>query len=137
VGKTPKLHFYDAGLQASLTRLSLERTVRDKTRFGATLETWVFGELIKALSISDQQWNIYHFRDSNQLEVDFVLENALMEVIGIEVKASSSVDLADFKGLIKLQNLLGEKMLTGVVLYDGEYALPFGPRLWAVPLGFV
>ena len=135
--KTPKLHFCDAGLQASLTRLTLDRAVLDKTRFGATLETWVFGELMKAISIADQPWGMYHYRDTNQVEVDFVLENSLMEVIGIEVKASSSVNLGDFKGLIKLQQLLGDKFLTGIVFYDGEYALPFGPNLWAVPLGIL
>lgn len=135
--KTPKLHFCDAGLQASLIRLTLERAVFDKTRFGATLETWVFAELLKALSLSDQGWRIYHYRDKDQAEVDFVLENPLLEVMGIEVKASSAVNLADFKGLIKLRNLLGKQFLCGVVVYDGEHVLPFGPSLWAVPLAYL
>jgi predicted AAA+ superfamily ATPase len=135
--KTPKLHFCDAGLQASLTRLTLERAVFDKTRFGATLESWVFGELLKALSLSDQGWRIYHYRDKDRAEVDFVLENPLREVIGIEVKASSSINLADFRGLIKLRDWLGQQFLSGVLLYDGEHVLPFGPNLWAVPLGYL
>lgn len=135
--KTPKLHFCDAGLQASLTRLTLQQAVFDKTRFGATLETWVFGELLKALSLSDQGWRIYHYRDKDQAEVDFVLENPRMEVMGIEVKASSAVKLADFKGIIKLRDLVGEQFLCGVVVYDGEHVLPFGPKLWAVPLAYL
>ncbi len=135
--KTPKLHFFDAGLQACLTRLTLERVILDRVRFGATLETWVFGELSKALTLSDEGWQLYHFRDSNQVEVDFVLENVLREVIGIEVKASSSVNLADFKGLLRIQQLLGEQFVTGVVLYAGAHVLPFGPALWAVPLGYL
>jgi predicted AAA+ superfamily ATPase len=135
--KTPKLHFCDAGLQASLTRLTLERAVFDKTRFGATLETWVFAELLKALSLSDQRWRIYHYRDKDQAEVDFVLENPLQEVMGIEVKASSAVKLTDFKGIIRLRDLVGEQFLCGVVVYDGEHVLPFGPNLWAVPLAYL
>ena len=135
--KTPKLHFCDAGLQANLTRLTLEQAVFDKTRFGATLETWVFAELLKALSLPGQSWRIYHYRDKDQVEVDFVLENSRLEVIGIEVKASSAVNLADFKGLIKLRDLLGKQFLCGVVVYDGEHVLPFGPSLWAVPLAYL
>jgi predicted AAA+ superfamily ATPase len=135
--KTPKLHLCDAGLQASLTRLTLDRVVMDKTRFGATLETWVFAELSKAISLSEDGWGIYYYRDSNQVEVDFVLENALREVIGIEVKASASVTMADFKGLKRLQAGIGQQFLAGLVLYDGEHVLPFGPGLWAVPLGYL
>ncbi len=135
--KTPKLHFCDAGLQASLTRLTLERAVFDKTRFGATLECWVFAELMKILSLADQGWRIYHYRDKDQVEVDFVLENPMQEVIGIEVKASSSFKPADFRGLTKLRDWLGPQFLCGVLLYDGEHVLPFGPNLWAVPLSYL
>ncbi len=135
--KTPKLHMLDAGLQANLINLSKDQVIADKTRFGATLETWVFAELCKAMSLVPGTWTLSHFRDKNQVEVDFILENRLRQVAGIEVKASSSIKAADFKGLHRLQEMLGAQFLTGVVLYDGEHVLPFGPKLWAVPLGFL
>ncbi len=93
--------------------------------------------LAKRLEPWGQSWRIYHYRDKDQVEVDFVLENSRLEVIGIEVKASSAVNLADFKGLIKLRDLLGKQFLCGVVVYDGEHVLPFGPSLWAVPLAYL
>jgi predicted AAA+ superfamily ATPase len=135
--KTPKVHFLDAGLQASLARLTFERALHDKARFGATLETWVFGELSKAISLSEEGWDIYHYRDKEQVEVDFVLENTLQQVIGVEVKASATVNAADFKGLRKLQQHTGQDFITGLVLYDGERAVPFGPDMWAVPLSLL
>lgn len=138
--KSAKIHFLDAGLQASLTRMTLARAVVDRTRFGPTLESWVFGELQKNLSelAADgaflDVWHIYHYRDSNQVEVDFVLENHARQIIGIEVKASASVNSADFKGLRQLQGRTGEDFVSGLVLYDGAQALPFGPNMWAIPL---
>jgi len=30
--------------------------------------------------------------------------------------------------------MIGENEFVGVVLYTGEHVLPFGDRLWAVPL---
>lgn len=132
--KSPKLHFCDAGLQASLSRLTQDRAVRDKSRFGATLETWVFGELQKSVSATDDGWGIYHYRDKDQIEVDFVLENPMQEIMGIEVKASATVTASDFKGLRKLQDIAGKKFLTGLILYDGEHLIPFGEKLWAIPL---
>lgn len=132
--KTPKIHFIDAGLQSTLTRLTPELVLTERRRFGATLETWVYGELLKLLSITPETWFLSHYRDKDQVEVDFVLESALREVIGIEVKAAASVTAKDFKGLRKLRENAGAQFVTGIVLYDGAHALPFGDGLWAVPL---
>lgn len=132
--KTPKLHFLDAGLQATLTRLTPELLKTERTRWGATLETWVYAELRKALALSTENWYLSHYRDKDQVEVDFVLENALRQIIGVEVKAAATVLPQDFKGLKRLQAQAGGDFITGIVLYDGTHALPFGDRLWAVPL---
>ena len=132
--KTPKLHFLDAGLQSTLTRLTPELVLTQRTRFGATLETWVHGELRKLLSLIPEPWFLSHYRDKDQNEVDFVLESPLREVLGIEVKAAASVHMSDFKGLRKLQEAAGSQFVTGIVLYDGDKALSFGDGLWAVPL---
>jgi uncharacterized protein len=132
--KTPKLHFLDAGLQATLTRLTPELVFTQRERWGASLETWVHAELRKALSLSTDDWYMSYFRDKDQVEVDFVLESPLRQLIGIEVKASATVSASDFKGLKKLQLLAGEAFTTGLVLYDGNQALSFGNGLWAVPL---
>lgn len=132
--KTPKLHFLDAGLQATLTRLTPELLITHRERWGATLETWVYAELRKALALSDEAWYLSHYRDKDQVEVDFVLENPLRQLMGIEVKAAATVEVQDFKGLRKLKAQTGADFLTGIVLYDGAQALPFGEGLWAVPL---
>lgn len=133
--KTPKLHFLDAGLQATLTRLSPDLVFAQRQRWGATLETWVHAELRKTLSLHpDEGWFLSHYRDKDQVEVDFVLESSLRQLIGIEVKASATVNAGDFKGLKRLKGLAGDAFVTGLLLYDGAQALPFGDGLWAIPL---
>lgn len=132
--KAPKIHFLDAGLQSTLTRLTPELTLTQRTRFGATLETWVYAELLKLLSITPETWFLSHYRDKDQVEVDFVLESASRELIGVEVKAAASVQASDFKGLRKLREVAGRQFVTGIVLYDGQHALSFGDGFWAVPL---
>lgn len=54
-------------------------------------------------------------------------------VIGIEIKASSTVRPDDFRGLRHLADRLGEDFVAGLVFYTGAQTLPFGPRLRAVP----
>ena len=44
------------------------------------------------------------------------------------------MQLNDFKGLRRLREIVGPQFVTGIVLYDGIHALPFGEGLWAVPL---
>ena len=68
------------------------------------------------------------------LEVDILLENPVGEVVGIEVKASSTVKAHDFKGLKYLSDLLGKRFLRGIVLYTGDQPVPFGSNLYALPV---
>jgi len=133
--KTPKLHFIDAGLQGAIARTTGDLLIRDRQRLGPLLESWVFGELLKAIHLDNDAWFISHYRDKDQVEVDFVLESPQRTVIGIEVKAAASVNAADFKGLRRLRDQCGRAFISGIVLYDGEAVLPFGEGLWAVPLG--
>jgi predicted AAA+ superfamily ATPase len=135
--KTPKLHFLDSGLLASLNRITAERIQKDRSVFGALLETWVYAELLKSISIQEESWDIFHYRDKDQVEVDFVLETPDRKIIGIEVKASSTIFSHDFNGLKKLSTVAGKHWLTGIVLYDGQQSLSFGHGLWAIPLSFL
>lgn len=132
--KAPKLHVLDAGLQATLLRLTPDLLTRHRERWGSVLETWVYAELRKSLTLLDDPWYLAHYRDKDQVEVDFVLESPLREVIGIEVKAAATVTAVDFKGLRRLREHTGKDFITGIVLYDGDKALSFGEGLWAVPL---
>jgi hypothetical protein len=54
--------------------------------------------------------------------------------VGIEVKAASAVRSADFNGLRRLGEHLGDDLVAGIVLYTGSATLPFGPKLRAVPV---
>jgi predicted AAA+ superfamily ATPase len=71
------------------------------------------------------------------VEVDFVLESTDRQLIGIEVKAAATVTHDDFRGLKKLQTLTGKRFISGIVLHDGDQALPFGEGLWAVPFAML
>lgn len=135
--KTPKLHFLDAGLHSALVRANADLLRNERNRFGPILESWVFGELLKIASLAPGQWFLSHYRDKDQVEVDFVLESPLRSIIGIEVKASATVTAGDFKGLRRLREHCKDAFVSGIVLYDGPSALPFGDGLWAIPLGWL
>lgn len=132
--KTPKLHFLDSGLLAVLLGATAERVARDRAVFGPLLETFVFSEAMKEISWTGSGAVPYHYRDKEQDEVDIVVEDETGAVVGIEVKASATVNSGDFKGLRKLADACGADFKLGVVLYDGEQTAPFGHGLFAAPL---
>lgn len=135
--KTSKLYFLDSGLLACLNRITAARIETDKIIAGALLETWVYGELLKMIAVTPEPWEIYYYRDKDQVEVDFILENQDRKLIGIEVKASSTVFSHDFVGLKKMAALVGNDWISGIVLYDGEKCLSYGDNLWAVPFSML
>jgi uncharacterized protein len=132
--KTPKLHFMDSGLLGALLGVTAEGIAKDRSAFGAMLETFVFAEVLKQASWSDGDYALYHYRDKDQDEVDLVIERGGGALIGLEVKAGATVNANDFKGLRKLAAATAGNFKLGVVLYDGERALPFGDRLFAAPV---
>lgn len=132
--KSPKLHFFDAGLLAAMREISPDMVAKDKTSFGPILETFVFSELKKIASWSNQRCSFAHFRNKDKNEVDLVLENRRGEVVGVEVKASATISAADFSGMRKLADACGKKFLQGLVLYDHDKVVPFGENMFAAPL---
>ena len=134
VVKTPKMQFIDAGLLATLAAVSPEALMRDRGRFGALLETFVFGELLKHAAASDDEYTLHYYRDHDQYEVDFVIENAAGDIVGVEAKASATVKENDLRGLKRLAGLAGKRFRLGVILYDGKETLPVGENLWAAPV---
>lgn len=135
--KTPKLHFVDSGLLTSLRGYTIARLRTERGLLGPLLEGFIFSELLKLSSVSEERVSLFHFRDRDQHEVDFVLENARGEIVGIEVKAAASVARRDFTGLERLASIAGKSFVQGIVLYDGEQSLSFADNLRAAPLASV
>ncbi len=88
-------------------------------------------------TISNEPWNIYYYRDKDQVEVDFILENHARKIIGIEVKVSHTILNHDFRGLRKLASLADKNWVSGIVLYSGDKCLSFGDNLWGIPLSLL
>lgn len=132
--KTPKIQFLDPGLLAALLEVAEISPIRNRTRFGQLLESFVFSEMLKLCTWSERRYALSYYRDKSQREVDFVIENALGNIVGIEIKAAASINATDFAGLRHLASLAPDRFAVGIVLYNGVSTLPVGPKLWAVPL---
>lgn len=134
VVKTPKLQFTDSGLLATLLDLTAQEVENDRTRFGNVLETFVFAELLKHTTTAEGDYRLMYYRDADKVEVDVVIENAAGQLVGVEVKATATVQESALRGLKRLSGLAGDSFKMGILLYDGDEIMPLGDRIWAAPL---
>lgn len=132
--KSPKIVVTDTGLAAHLLGLNSKRLSEDRNLFGKLFEGFVGMELKKQSTWSRVKPGLFHFRSHDGSEVDFILEEPGGGIVGVEVKASTAVTNADFKGLRYLADRIPKRFHRGIVLYTGAGMLSFGPKLHAVPL---
>ena len=133
--KTPKIHFVDSGLAATLGELDSRNWNEERSRFGHLLESFVLQQLIAMADCMPRSPRFYHYRDRDKTEVDIVIESRQL-IWGVEIKAGSSVSRDDAKGLLKLASIAGERFQVGIVFYDGEAILPLYKEMsiLAVPI---
>ncbi|HRA43266.1 MAG TPA: ATP-binding protein [Gammaproteobacteria bacterium] len=138
VNKQDKIFMTDTGLMAAILNWRFEKVRLDGDQNGKLLETFVFTQLvshIEALGFQNEKYNIYHYRDREKHEIDFIIENKDSDILGVEVKAGSSVSRDSFKHLKWFRdNIAKKKRFVGVVLYTGEQIASFGEAMWAIPM---
>ncbi|MDI7776682.1 ATP-binding protein [Asticcacaulis sp. EMRT-3] len=135
VGKKDKLFMADTGLMASCLNWSLEKIRLNGELNGKLIETFAYTQLAALLDVQTQNYSLSHYRDREQREVDFIVENPDGMILGIEVKAGTNIDSDSFKHLKWFRDKMAkEQAFKGLVLYAGEHTISFGEDLWAVPL---
>ncbi len=102
--KTPKVYFLDTGLCAYLTDWETPKTLESGAMSGAILETYVVGEILKSYWHSGKYPHIYFYRDTDQKEVDCLIEkNGTLYPIEIKKTATPANLKINFDFLLKLQ----------------------------------
>ena len=132
--RAPKLHLADPGLLVHLLGLDEEGLANRPSAAGPALEAFVAAELLRLAPHAAARPRLYHLRTAAGVEVDLVLEARGGDLVGIEVKAGAAPGPDDFRGLRLLEEAVGPRLRCGVVLHAGRESIPFGPRLWALPV---
>lgn len=133
--KAPKGYLIDTLLLCYLLGYELDDLAKNRPElFGHVFENFVATELLKLMSFQNKRMDLFHFRTSDNKEVDFVIEKTNGQLAAIEVKHRDYLSNSDFKGLRELQQLTGDDFISGIILYRGQDVVPFGQNLWAVPI---
>lgn len=120
--KSPKIYFYDTGLLCFLLGIENENHLQTHPLRGAVFENMVVLEFLKNRFNVGKLSNLYFYRDKSQREVDIVQEFA-DTFNAYEIKSASGFHADFMDNLNYLKNLLGEKLTSTQVIYDGEMEL--------------
>lgn len=116
--KSPKMYFCDTGLACTL--LGIERAEQlafDKMR-GHLFENLIVVELLKRRLNEGKESNIYFYRDSNQNEVDILVNNG-SSLDAIEVKSAMTYNPSFEKALLKVNEWVNPPVGKRTIIYAG------------------
>jgi predicted AAA+ superfamily ATPase len=133
--KTPKLYFLDTGLAAYLTKWPSATSLEAGSQAGAMLETWLFAEMLKSYWHNGLEAPFYYYRDTDQREVDLLIESGdTLYPVEIKKTAAPSRNASNAFGVL---DRLGKTVGPGAVLCFVERDIPLSAHTTAIPAGYL
>ncbi len=133
--KTPKLYFLDTGLAAYLTKWPDAASLEAGSMSGAMLETWMFTEILKSYWHNGQEANLFFYRDTDQREVDLLIEAGdTLYPVEFKKTASPSQNAARQFNVIEK---LGKTVGPGAVVCFVECDTPLSQQVMAIPARYL
>ncbi len=111
----PKFYFFDVGIFRTLRPMGPLDSPQEAE--GPSLETLCFQELSAINDYYNYEYNLYYWRTSNGVEVDFILYGP-KGLLAFEIKRSSRISKKDLNGLKSFANDYPEAKL--YMLYGGS-----------------
>lgn len=116
--KSPKLYFVDTGLACWLLGIREAAMLLTHASRGALFETWVVSEWAKRRFQAGLPLDLYHWRDSNGVEVDLVWETP-QGLQAAEIKSGTTF-ASDWTNSLRKWQAISQSPLLPWVVYGGE-----------------
>jgi predicted AAA+ superfamily ATPase len=118
--KTPKMYFYDTGLVCFLLGIETPKQLATHPIRGLLFENMIISDFMKNKFNAGKSPNYLYYRDKSQREIDIIQELSSNEYRAFEVKSAKNYNPEFFNNLKYLKILLGDKLLSTQIIYDGD-----------------
>lgn len=122
--KSPKLYLLDSGVASYLLGIRSTAELERSPFLGPIFEGFVAAEILKSQVNAGGRKEIYHFRDQQGLEVDFIASSPTGQLWMIECKAARTVLPGMAKPLLTLRAALKSKDSRAVVVHRSAAGAP-------------
>jgi uncharacterized protein len=135
--KSPRVYLADSGLACHLLGIASAAELAKSPFAGALFEGFIAAEIVKAQVNAGQRRELYHFRDEQGLEVDFVIPGRGGSLRLVECKAGRTVMPAMAAPMRRLAEAAQKKRAKGtrVDMFLVYQAAATGGRIRAVAPG--
>lgn len=117
--KNSKIYFTDTGLVCSLLGIRKAEELDYHFLKGNIFETFIISEFIKGCYNSGEKFDMYFWRDNHQKEIDLIVDYGI-DIFGIEIKRSETIQEKYFAGLTYWMNLSETEPENMFLIYGGE-----------------
>ena len=117
--KTPKLYFTEPGLATWLLGITTPAQAARDPLFGGLFENMVVVEALKARHNAGEPPELYYYRDSNDIEVDLILNKA-RRLLPIEIKAARTPATEFAKNLKTFRKHADDAIFSPTVIHGGD-----------------
>lgn len=133
ISKKPKGYIIDTGLGAYLQRIDSAESLARQVNFGAIFETHCINLINKLSSTLSTKPMFYHWRSSNNAEVDLILE--LNDTLyPIEIKSKSNISKRDTSGIKAFISSYPKKNIAqALIVYAGKEIYKVEENIIAMP----
>lgn len=111
--KSPKIYVADPGLACHLLGIDTQDELSRSPFLGALFEGLVASEILKHQLNTGRRRELYHFRDDQGLEVDFLIPGTSGSITMIECKASRTVTPSAAAPMQRLMTAGSTKLMKG------------------------
>jgi len=122
--KSYKLYFYDVGLASALLRIQDPDQLDSHPLRGALFENLVIADIVKSRRNKGLLDNFYFYRDSNQNEVDLIIDD-IMWLDAVEIKSSETFSTHLLNGLNHIKKVLPKKIRKTFLCYAGQQEMQY------------
>jgi predicted AAA+ superfamily ATPase len=133
LSKKPKGYFMDTGFLCYLNMIQSPKALAMHPHNGVIFENYMLNQIQGYISAKFHKPQIYHWRTSNQQEVDFILEFDGY-LYPIEIKLKSNLTKKDAQGIHAFKGTYpNQKIHHGVIVYTGDKVRYVTDDVIAVP----
>jgi len=116
--KSPKYYFVEVGLLSYLLGIEKAAQISRDPLVGSIFENLVIIEFLKLRFNQGKMANLYFYRDSNQNEIDLLIDNGT-KLTAIEIKSSSTYSNSQFNNINKITKVMS-KIKNSYLVYSGK-----------------
>lgn len=100
--QAPKFYYFDPGIVRALNRVLESPLLPQTSAYGLAFEHFIILEIWKLAHYRRKKWNFSYLLTKDGVEIDLIIEDAILGIFCIEIKSSERIVESDIDSFIRI-----------------------------------